>query len=240
MNDRKVFLINYACGSYLKSQKRNRKSAISTGVFTDVISYSISDIDDDFKKRNASILEQKRGAGYWLWKPYLILKTMTEKMKDGDLLMYSDSGCSFISSPLPLLDILQYQDIVGFTVHNLKEYMYNTYKCMMACDAFYPRYYLTDQIMASFMLIKKNKETVDFVSDWLRIACMKGIIDDSPSDHPEMPGYREHRHDQAIFSLLYKKRGYKGYRDPSQYGIPFIGKAIGTYTQIIDHHRNNT
>jgi len=35
--------------------------------------YGPNDIDNEFKKKNIEILSQKRGNGYWLWKPYFIL-----------------------------------------------------------------------------------------------------------------------------------------------------------------------
>jgi hypothetical protein len=38
--------------------------------------------------RYAHILEQPRGAGYWMWKPYVILKTLVERMDWGDYLCY--------------------------------------------------------------------------------------------------------------------------------------------------------
>ena len=38
--------------------------------------------------------EHQRGCkhGFWLWKPFIIKKTM-ENMNDGDVLLYLDCGC---------------------------------------------------------------------------------------------------------------------------------------------------
>ena len=38
--------------------------------------------------------KHKKGHGYYIWKPYLIQKTMN-KMNDGDILLYSDAGCEY-------------------------------------------------------------------------------------------------------------------------------------------------
>ena len=43
------------------------------------------------------ILANKRGYGYWLWKPYLIMKTL-EQMNDNDILVYADCGCEIESN----------------------------------------------------------------------------------------------------------------------------------------------
>jgi hypothetical protein len=48
-------------------------------------------------------------------------------------------------------------------------------------------------------------KTRDLVNKWYEIACDYHIIDDSPSIVPNMECFRDHRHDQAIFSLLTKK-----------------------------------
>ena len=47
----------------------------------------------EFWSKHSEFIEQnKRGYGFWIWKPYVIKKTM-ETMKEGDVLMYLDCGC---------------------------------------------------------------------------------------------------------------------------------------------------
>ena len=43
------------------------------------------------------IFAEKKGAGYWLWKPYIINKTLG-MVNDGDYILYSDSGSAFVNS----------------------------------------------------------------------------------------------------------------------------------------------
>ena len=46
--------------------------------------------DEIFWENHSSFIENnKKGYGYWLWKPYIIKKTL-EKMKKGDILLYLD------------------------------------------------------------------------------------------------------------------------------------------------------
>eukprot|EP00961_Rhodomonas_salina_P273499 3695546-Rhodomonas_salina.1 len=49
-----------------------------------------SHIDADFALRNRHILQHRRGAGFWLWKPFLLNRTL-HGMEEGDLLMYVDA-----------------------------------------------------------------------------------------------------------------------------------------------------
>ncbi len=65
-------LINYANQVFHKSQKLNSKTGKEVGLFDEVISYSVKDIDQGFYRKNKNILNKKRGNGcsqqtnYWM------------------------------------------------------------------------------------------------------------------------------------------------------------------------------
>ena len=61
-----------------------------SGVFDKVITYSEKDIPDEI--RNIQEYKCKRGGGYWIWKPYIIWKTLQD-VEDGDFVCYIDSAC---------------------------------------------------------------------------------------------------------------------------------------------------
>ena len=44
--------------------------------FDHCFSFSKEDIEEEFYQANSKILDQKRGAGYWLWKPYFIFDVL--------------------------------------------------------------------------------------------------------------------------------------------------------------------
>jgi len=110
-------LINYANNVFRTSQRLNSKTGKEIGLFDEVISYSPKDIGRSFYKRNEKILSQKRGNGYWLWKPYFIKKTL-EMLNWGDYLFYCDSGSYFIKPITPLIDIslVTGQEIIPFEI----------------------------------------------------------------------------------------------------------------------------
>jgi hypothetical protein len=58
---------------------------------------------------------------------------------------------------------------------------------------------------------------------------------------PDYPGFREHRHDQSIFSLLTKRYDLPAFRDPSQWGNELRHcYPTSEYGQIIEHTRKRS
>ena len=55
----------------------------------------------------------------------------------------------------------------------------------------------------------------DFVDEWYKLSCDYHLIDNSPSINKNHVDFKEHRHDQSIFSFLSKK--YKIYSKYSLY-----------------------
>ena len=56
--------------------------------------YTPHDYSSQFYEENKSILDQPRGAGYWLWKPWIIQNELCNT-KENDLLIYTDAGITF-------------------------------------------------------------------------------------------------------------------------------------------------
>lgn len=92
-----IVAVNYSDWKYKKAQKFNSITAIEKGKVDKVISYSPKDIDMEFRKKNASILSQDRGNGFWLWKPYIIKKTL-DSLHENDYLIYLDSGAFYMNN----------------------------------------------------------------------------------------------------------------------------------------------
>ncbi|CAI5460228.1 unnamed protein product [Closterium sp. Yama58-4] len=86
----KRLFINYAHNCCYVGQRTSCQAALQHGADR-CIQYNHTSLDPDFTSRNNKILSLPRGAGYWVWKPYLILKTLLEEMEDGDLLLYADA-----------------------------------------------------------------------------------------------------------------------------------------------------
>jgi len=232
-------LINYADIKYFQSQKLNSYTGQLIAGFDKVIEYSKKDIDTDFLNKNQEIINNNRGAGYWIWKPYIILKTLKE-LNYGDILFYCDSGSYFVNKIDHLIPLLDKQDIISFVLdkeHTNKRWTKRDTFILMNLDK--PEYINQTQILATFQLIKKTDFTLKFYTEYLEYAQNKNIITDLPNICG-LPNYKEfvdHRHDQSIFSLLIRKYNLDVFRDPSQWGNNHKLEN-STYPQIIFLTRN--
>jgi hypothetical protein len=236
-------LMNYANDTFRKSQKINSKTGKEIGLFDEVISYSPDDIEPDFYKRNRKILSSGKGNGYWLWKPYFIKKTL-EMLNWDDFLFYCDSGSYFISPITPLIEIslLNRQDIIVFELPcPEKIWTKRDVFILMDCDS--PKYSDSNQRLSSFSLWKKSIFTINFINEFLHYAQDERLITDLKNQcgYPNYPEFKEHRHDQSIFSLLSKKHNLDAYRDPSQWGNSLKNLYPNSnYEQIIEHTRKGS
>ena len=232
--------INYANGRYLKAQQYCSQSAKEAG-FDEVISYSINDIDSNFIEKNKSILNQSRGAGYWLWKPYFIKKTL-DKINDGDLLVYSDSGSIYQASVQPLIDSIlkDKHGVLSFELKGLIEKDYTKRDAFILMNLDDSKYTDSSQREATYIWLIKNEFTTKLISEYLEYAQNENIITDSKNiKDNNYSTFKDHRHDQSIWSLLCKKYDIEPHRLISQHGLHLVSDFPNdTYGQITLHHRN--
>ena len=99
----KIHLITYATPNFLQSARDLRHSAARYGIETTVFGPRTR-IVKSFADDHPEIMRAKRGAGYWLWKPFIILETL-KSLPDGDVLMYCDAGAELVADPQPLAEL---------------------------------------------------------------------------------------------------------------------------------------
>lgn len=179
--------------------------------FDHVISYRKADLPETFQK--LPHFAYTRGAGYWVWKPMVILMTL-QRMEWNDELMYADTGCTIVGCLDPLFNHLQRQDVVPISVHgNHLESTWTKRDLFKALNA--EPLHSSVQRLAGVIIVRKTAAVIQLVQDWLNIATNLHFIDDSVSVNENYPDFREHRHDMSIWSLLTKLRGYADIPDPT-------------------------
>lgn len=209
-----IYLINYADKTFKNSQHIAILFAKLFAKVDTTIALGPENIDDYFRYKNASVLSEPKGGGYWLWKPYFLKKYLAE-LNENDWLVYMDSGMFLYKDITNLLRKLdkQDQDVFGFELPLLER--------QWTKRAVYDRFGLdpdkddTNQIMATAVIIKKSKRSVGFVEDYLKYCLETDLLDDSLNSD-QCADFIEHRHDQSIFSMLYKVYGFKACQDFSQ------------------------
>ena len=183
----------------------NKKSAIEVGKVDEHYSYSPKDIDKDFWKKNKEILSRKRGSGYWLWKPYLILKTFKEKLNDGDYLIYTDAAILYMNSTYQVIDFLKEQNAeMWMNRLTLKEKIWSKRDAFILLGVDMPFYSETNQYMGGIQIYRKSKYTEKFLEELLYYSQDKRLITDEPNTQGlnNYPNFRDNRHDQTILSLF--------------------------------------
>lgn len=231
------YLVNYSHSSHQNSQIQNSKSAIEIGGFDHVFSFKLEDLGENFFIENREILSQNRGAGYWMWKPFVIKKAL-DSIEYNEILMYSDSGASFIRNIDEIVNIMDSTEekLLLFElddIHPNKRWTKRDCFVLMGLDE--EPYLSYNQLLASFVLMRKTNFVMNFIDEWSKFAKDYRIITDSPNETglPNYPEFMDHRHDQSIMSLLGRKYNVKNIPDISQYG-----NDRRNISQVINHHRN--
>lgn len=217
----KKILINYAHNRFYESQKLNTKSAYEVGGFDKVFECGLKDIDPLFQEKNKNILSQSRGAGYWCWKSYLLDKYLKE-IDDDDILFYIDAASIFIHSIDSLIEVFKRDnlDVMTFRQNHLS-YIWTKRDTFILTNTDNTKYTHTAQRVGGVILTKKSEFSKMFFQEYLHYSQDYRILTDSPNElgKPNYDGFRDHRHDESLISILAKKYNLYPYRSPLQHGI---------------------
>jgi len=188
----------------------------ASSLFDYVHCYIDADLEKEVEFWNTHkdfISKHKRGHGYWIWKSYLILKTL-ESMKDNDILLYLDAGCELNCKNIKKLNkmkeffsIVQTTDIIYTIVLNKPnlEKFWNKMDLIKYLDVGDDRYLNTPQIQGGILMLRKCDKVVKLIRQWYELSCNYHFLDDSKSIEPDIKEREQYRHDQSILSLLIKK-----------------------------------
>lgn len=196
--------------TFVDAAVRLCRQAQSTKMFTEITGYTADYLRKDkvfWKKHGDFIVKHRRGFGYWIWKPYIILKTLNQ-MKEGDILLYLDCGFEIdISEKNDLqqyIDLVKTDKIVGSDSKCIEK-EWNKRDLIDFLDMDNDGYLLTTQRQSGAFFILVCEDTKRLMEEWYTLACDYHLIDDSPSVLPNYEVFKEHRHDQSVISLLTKK-----------------------------------
>ena len=211
----KYHFITFATPEFMSFAEKNVQTALSVGKFDTAKIYTMADIDSHFQSKNEFLFKHKRGTGYYLWKPYIILKHLLE-IDDGDVLCYNDSKYLWLKNVRIFeQDILKNKNI-GIYLNKPNEGTYiekqltkfDAYCLMNVPVASLNSIRNSPQAWAGFILLRKHFNPVRFVGEWLTYTQDPRISSDIPSLYgKEDETFIENRHDQTCLSLLAKKWG---------------------------------
>lgn len=214
----KVFITFATKGKYHILGRRLITEIEDLEIFDKTILYTEDDLKTDtiFWNQHGEFIENNaRGYGYWLWKSYVIKRTL-ETLRNGDILLYFDSSFEVYTHTKPkfieLFEDVKKTTIIGsYCAIVCPEYKWNKMDLVKFLKMSEDEYLQTKQRQAGAIMVYKNSTSVALINDWYLLSSHYHYINDDDSIEPNIPGFTEHRHDQSIFSLLTKK--YNIYSD---------------------------
>lgn len=208
MESPKIYFLTYADSKYERQQNALCAQAIASGQFDTVIPYTRERFEKDFAyfyQKYRHILDQERGAGYWLWKPHIIMEMM-KQLDEGDLLLYVDCGDKLADTDgmrEALIELMKDKDVY-FTDGAFKNGDWTKRDCFkfMKCDE--EKYHNAIQLEAGIILCRAGMKALSIIWDWRTNCLLTQVLTDEPNQCTEgnLPGFKDHRHDQSVITNL--------------------------------------
>jgi hypothetical protein len=213
-----LYFLTFGAGGvkYESASRRLAAEARSSGLFTRICCWNESDLTESpYLTRSdlTFIRGNARGYGYWLWKPIIIL-TLLDQMMPNDYLIYLDAGCELnlknSTSREKLFDYCEKARSEGLIAFKSQFPVRAwTKKDLLIHAEFESKSEISKQIEAGALIIFNCPDTKKFLREWLLVMRLNDyrMLDDSPSEEQNYPEFQEHRHDQAVFTVLYLNSG---------------------------------
>ena len=209
-----LYLVSFGDSSCKAARKRLARQARRSRYFEKVWVWGEEDLDADFVSRNASrLVAGSRGYGYWVWKPQVVIQALS-MIPEGSVLLYLDVGCHVVPNCKEGIDryLAKLADSESGVLCSEMEHLEKYWAKGDLLDFLEVRndksITHTGQRQGGVVFYRKSKQSLSFVEKWLSICeDHPDLLDDSKSRSPNFDGFREHRHDQAIFSVLSKTYG---------------------------------
>lgn len=211
----KIKVLTFAKGNFVESQK-NLLSHLSQIGVNNLIVKSDSDLPSEFMDEFSNLFSQKRGYGYWIWKPFIILNEL-EKLNEDEILIYIDS------TDLPekiffdiVLDHFNNKDLLLINRgYNHGEWTKRDCFILMDCDD--NKYYESVQLEAGIIGLKKTEFNTNLIKEWFEFMKNEKILTDIPNTcgQPNLPNFVDHRHDQSILTNLSIKYNLNSFNYPN-------------------------
>lgn len=213
----KTIFISYGNQAFKKSLKRIGKEAKSLNLFDKIILYTPKDLPYSIK--SSPLMTYNKGGGYWVWKPFIIWKTLQDYGNDA-VVIYSDAGNSLFKHKdwNKYLEKIQDYDTIVFKYHNNFDYGWSNFGTTSSEIKYWTKkntlkyfdslfsssdWEENNKIMGGFIVVKNDKNSL--IQQWLNISLLYPELIIDPSGNELVDQYDffiEHRHDQSILTPL--------------------------------------
>jgi hypothetical protein len=221
-----ISFVTFATEDFFPQQRVLSASARRHGA-THSVDWTHDDlVKTGFFRQNLGLFSASRGAGYWLWKPFIILEEL-KRVPEGGFVFYSDCGLKVgrraIRRPLSLLIDWMVEHNGGmFPGVYAPEWgpsrKWTKGECFEVMGCTDPAFLDAPQVQAGFSAWQNTEASRDFVAEWLTWCQKAQALSDEITDPsiPNDPMFEDHRHDQSVLTLLMLKRGIRTFGLPHE------------------------
>jgi hypothetical protein len=223
----RIRLVTFSDGSHAlrAAGRRLVREADSTGWFDHpsehwTLETLRTKVPDFYFKHHKFMRDHRKGFGYWIWKP-AILSYLFDHLEDDEIVLYLDAGCQLNSIEDSKLRFQQYIEICrarDLLVVQLPDDLPDAaWTKRSTLDALDPdkAFRNTGQIQSTLVFAIKSEKSQRVVEKWLTncVDSNYSLVLDPSDDDFQNTGFKDHRHDQSILSLIVKSEGIVPIKD---------------------------
>lgn len=180
------------------------------------IAYSTSWMKEtEFYKENMQMFQYRKYFGYFLWKPYIIIKTLNENPNSN--VLYCDSNIrftNFVEFGKSYNELMSKQQSYFVEHQNFINRCWTKRDTFILMDSDSEYYWNSKQVWTPLMGFSKSLVIEHLLYEYLRY-CKNPLIASEVENTlgANLPEFREHRWEQSIMSLLVKRFRLQGIPD---------------------------
>lgn len=206
----KLNLLTYATSNFAAQAQSLVESAMAAGFDSATVCGPQDIAETAFYTRNAVVLSALRGAGFWLWKPHLLLERVRRLAAD-ECILYSDAGrtayYAFTARPRRLIARMAAGGqgfLLGCPVAHMGPIRVWTKRDCLEIMGAAEGPVRDAPLLMTWSLWTNTPQAIAFLESWLAYASDPRCLTDWPNvlGKPDLPDFREHRFDQSIMSIL--------------------------------------
>ena len=208
----KLHLISYGDKKYIEAKNRIYNEAFNTKWFYSIKCYDLEDLSVNFRNEFKSILTMKRGGGYWIWKFDIILNKLDE-IRDGEFLIYVDSGCSVNENGAKRLE--EYIEMITNSKNKIISFQLPHKENVWTTKQIFHSFGISEndpietsgQYVGGVLIMQKCEAVKNIFKDCLDKIRKDPLIITDHYNSNQKKCFRDNRHDQSIQSVARKIHG---------------------------------
>lgn len=216
-----IHFMTYANDVFKLAKTRLLKEATEFKEFKSIQGYGPEDLSSGIVNKYKPILEQRRGGGYWFWRPF-ILHDKINQIQDGEYLVFLDAGCKL--NPLGKKRFYEYINQLSKSKYGVLSFQMsgNTGPGSLEKEKWWTikeifQYFNADpngpigesgQLWAGGFILKKNEHSLKYINNTINILLKYPLlVTDIYNKKNQASYFKENRHEQSVTSILRKITG---------------------------------